>query len=58
LIIEIIKIVGILTEDKKKKAQEEKAKTANEIEELKRQLEELKKSATENVVSDENSTSN
>lgn len=58
LIIEIIKIVGILTEDKKKKAQEEKAKTANEIEELKRQLEQLKKSATENVVSDENSTSN
>ena len=48
LIIEIIKIVGILGEDKKKKAQEEKQQQENEIEALKRQLEELKKQNAEN----------
>lgn len=54
MIIEIIKIVGILNEDKKKKAQEEKDKQTNEIEELKKQLEELKKQSAEN--SSNNST--
>ncbi len=43
MILEIIKIVGILNEDKKKKTEEEKDKQANEIEALKKELEELKK---------------
>ena len=48
LIFEIIKIVGILGEDKKKKAQEEKQKQEDEIEALKKQLEELKKQNADN----------
>ena len=48
LIFEIIKIIGILGEDKKKKAQEEKQKQEDEIEALKKQLEELKKLSAEN----------
>ncbi len=43
--LEIIKVVGILTEDKKKKAKEEKEKQQSEIEELKKQLAELQKNA-------------
>lgn len=53
LIYEIVKIVGILGEDKKKKLQDEKEKQANEIEELKKQLEELKKQNAENLNSEQ-----
>ena len=49
LVLEIIKIVGILGSDKKQKAKEEKEKQENEIEALKRQLEELKKQNAENI---------
>ncbi len=43
LIMEIIKIVGYFTSEKKKKEQEEKEEQQNEIEQLKKELEMLKK---------------
>ena len=53
MILEIMKIVGIVGEEKKKKAQEEKDKQQNEIESLKKQLEELQKKTAENTAAEE-----
>lgn len=47
MIFEIMKIVGIVSEEKKKKAQEEKEKQLSEIEALKKQLEELQQKTAE-----------
>lgn len=41
ILLEVLKIVGVLSADKKKREQEEKMKKDNELEELRRRLEEL-----------------
>lgn len=46
IVMQIVRIVGVLGADKKKKAAEEKEKQADEIEELKRQLSELQAAQT------------
>lgn len=53
LTIEIIKIVGILTADKKKKQQEEKEKQQSEIDELKKQLAMLQQNVNAQSKTDE-----
>ena len=56
--LEVIKIVGVLNEDKKKKQIEEKESQQNEIEELKKQLAELQKNVQTAQSSNETETEN
>ena len=50
ILIEILKIVRVLGDDKRKRAQEEKEKTENELEELRRKLAELEREKAANDI--------